>query len=114
MARMADSKLPVMDRLKADLHSAMKARQSIRVATLRTMVSALDNATAVEVDKSIVPLMGHTPDVPRKELSEAQQLDILRAEAAGRRMALHSYEQLGKLEEAARLRTELEVFTGYL
>jgi uncharacterized protein YqeY len=100
--------------LKADLRVAIKAREMVRVATLRTMISALDNATAVPVDSSHVPLQGRTPDVPRRELSREEQLDILAAEAAGRRSALVRYEQLGKVEEAARLRAELDVFAAYL
>lgn len=97
-----------------DLLEAMKARASVRVATLRTMLSALDNATAVEVDPSFVPLQGRTPDVPRRELSEQEQLAILRAEAAGRQSAVERYVQLGKMTEAARIQQELEVFAPYL
>jgi uncharacterized protein YqeY len=104
----------VMERLKADLREAMKAREHLRVSTLRTMISALDNATAVEVDTSFVPLMGRTPDVPRRELSEAEQLAILHMEANDRHSALKRYEQLGKMAEVARLRAELDVFAAYV
>jgi hypothetical protein len=100
--------------LKTDLRTAMKVRDTLRVATLRTMISALDNATAVAVDTSLVPLEGRTPDVPRRELNVQEQLDILRAEAAGRRSAVERYERLGKEQEAARIRAELEVFGPYL
>jgi uncharacterized protein YqeY len=92
----------------------MKAREHVRVMTLRTMMSALDNATAVEVDRAFVPLMGRTPDVPRRELSEEEQLELLRGEADQRRHALQQYEELGKVAEAARLREELDVFADYL
>jgi uncharacterized protein YqeY len=104
----------LIERLKNDLTNSMKARQNLRVATLRTMLSALDNATAVEVDVSYVPMEGVTPDVPRKELSESDQLVILTKEAEARRHAVVQYEQLGKSQEAARLRAELEVFEDYL
>jgi uncharacterized protein YqeY len=104
----------LVERLKADLRSAMKARESSTVMTLRAMLSALDNATAVEVDASFVPLYGRTPDVPRRELSEAQQLEILRTEAESRRSTMRQFEQLGKVEDAARMRAELEVFARYL
>jgi uncharacterized protein YqeY len=113
-AQVNNSQMPVIERLKADLRGAMKARDSARVMTLRTMVAALDNATAVEVDSSYVPLAGRTPDVPRRELGEEQQLDILRAEAAGRRKAVEQYERLGQQEEAARVRAELAVFAAYV
>lgn len=111
---MNHSTWPLMEQLKADLLAAMKARENVRVMTLRTMISALDNASAVEVDTSFVPMEGRTPDVPRRELSEIEQLELLRGEAAQRRHALHQYEDLGKVAEAARLRAELEVFAEYL
>jgi uncharacterized protein YqeY len=104
----------LIERMKAELLSAMKAKDSVRVVTLRTMISALDNATAVEVDTSYVPAEGITPDVPRRELNLDDQLAILAAEAAGRRKALKQYEILGKTEEAARLQAELAVFAEYL
>src|SRR5688572_11759951 len=103
-----------MERLKADLRGAMKARANVRGMTLRTMISTLDNATAVELDPSSVPLTGRTPDVPRREVSEHAQLDLVRGEATRRRRALQQYEDLGKVAEAARLRAELEVFAEYL
>lgn len=104
----------VVERLKADLLRAMKARDIVRVSTLRTMLSALDNATAVEVDPSFVPLQGVTPDVPRRELSEADQLDLLRVEAVQRRKAALHYETLGKQDEATRLWAEVAVFADYV
>jgi uncharacterized protein YqeY len=78
------------------------------------MLSIIDNAGAVEVDTSVVPLSGISKDVPRRELSEAQIVDLLRAEAAARDSAMITYEQLGKHEEAQRLRLELDVFARYL
>jgi uncharacterized protein YqeY len=106
--------LLLVERLRADLRNAMKARQSSAVIALRTMLSTIDNAGAVEVDPSFVPLTGVTKDVPRRELSEEQQLDLLRAEAEGRRTALETYEALGKHAEAEQMRLELEVFARYV
>jgi uncharacterized protein len=106
--------MPIVIRMKADLLIAMKARQSSAVAALRSMLSAIDNAGAVDVDPSIVPLVGRSADVPRRVLSEAEVWALLRAEAGARRSAIASYEELGKIEEAARLRAELEVVTRYL
>jgi uncharacterized protein YqeY len=103
-----------MERLKRDLRMAMKSREQLRVATLRTMMSALDNATAVQVDASYVPLYGVTPDVPRRELSEQEQLEILHREAAGRHAAVEQYTRLGREDVVARLRAELDVFALYL
>lgn len=104
----------LVERMKADLKQAMKAKDTIRVATLRTMISALDNATAVPVDTFIVPMEGMTPDVPRKELSMDEQLSILAKEMEERRKAYQQYQELGRVEEAVRLGAELSVFADYL
>jgi uncharacterized protein YqeY len=111
MEPMSDS---LIDQLKAELRVAMKTRDQLRITTLRTMLSALDNATAVEVDPTIVPLQGITPDVPRRELSRHDEIEILRREAEGRRTALQQYESLGKMDVATRLRAELAIFDPYL
>jgi uncharacterized protein len=106
--------MALMERMKADLLASMKARDAVRVATLRTMISAMDNAGAVPVDTHVVPLQGITPDVPRRELSEQEQLEILRGEADGRRKAVAEYTQLGQREVVARLQAELDVLAEYL
>ncbi len=104
----------LVKRMKADLLTAMKARDAVRVTTLRTMIAALDNAGAVPVDSHMVPLTGITPDVPRRELSVTEQVEILQREAEGRRHAAAQYQQLGQTEVAATLHAELAVIAGYL
>ena len=104
----------LVNRLKAHLRQAMKERDTVVVMTLRTMLATLDNATAVEVDTSQVPLVGLTPDVPRRELSEAQQHELLVSEAQQRRAAMQLYEEMGQQAEAQRLRRELKVFDLYV
>ena len=104
----------LVERLRADLRNAMKARQSGVVLALRKMLATIDNASAVEVDTSFVPLTGITNDVPRRERSEAELLDLLRVEADERRSALAEYERLGKHAEAEQLRLEVELFARYV
>ena len=106
--------MSLVERMKADLLASMKARDAVRVATLRTMIAALDNAGAVPVEARSMPVEGMSPDVPRRELSEDEELEILRGEAAARREALAQYEALGQTERAARLRAELQVLTAYV
>jgi uncharacterized protein YqeY len=106
--------MPLVERLRADLRSAMKARQNGTVTALRKMLSTIDNAGAVEVDTSYVPLVGITKDVPRRELSDEQLLDLLRIEADERRSALAEFERLGKPVEAEQMRLELDLFARYL
>ena len=111
---MTNATIPLRQRLKADLHSAMKARQNNVVTTLRSALAEIDNAEAVEVDTSLVPLMGRSDDVPRKVLTEAQIRAILQREANQIKMALAEYERMGRAEKAADLQAAWELLAGYL
>ena len=105
---------PVRQRLKADLKQAMKARQKLLVATLRTTLAEIDHAEAVEVDASFVPLVGVTNDVPRQVLTEAEMLAIVQREADEIQAALAEYEAAGNVEKTAELHTAWELLMGYL
>ena len=109
-----NSAIPLRQRLKADLHGAVKARQNHVVSTLRSTLAEIDNAEAVEVDTSIVPLVGRSNDVPRKILTEAQIRAILQREADQIKLALAEYESVGQTEKAAELQAAWEVLAGYL
>ncbi len=108
------SPMPLRARLKADLPKAMKARQSNTVNALRTVLAAIDNAEAVEVDTSRVPLVGRSNDVQRKVLTEEDIAAILQREIADLRAAIAKYQQIGKVAEADQLQAGLEVLVGYL
>lgn len=101
-------------RMKRDLIAAMKARRSAEVATLRTLLGAIDNAEAVGIEPATEPIVGLSPDVPRRELSEEEVRDLLRAEADERASAAALYDELGRGEEAERLRVELRFVERYL
>ncbi len=102
------------ERLKADLRIAVKARQNSTISAIRSMLAAIDNAGAVELDESLTPTVGTSGDVPRRILSEEQVQEILHREAENRRSAIATYERLRRQEEADRLRAELAVFGRYL
>ena len=102
------------ERLKADLRIAVKARQNSTIRAIRSMLAAIDNAGAVELDESLTPTVGTSGDVPRRILSEEQVQEILHREAENRRSAIATYERLRRQEEADRLRAELAVFGRYL
>jgi uncharacterized protein len=105
---------PLREQLKAALVKAMKARQSNVVSTLRSILSEIDNAEAVELDASMVPVVGLSNDVPRKILSEEQMQNILQNDYNGIQASFAEYQRLGKHEEAEQLRMELEVLAPYL
>ncbi|MGH8922151.1 MAG: GatB/YqeY domain-containing protein, partial [Actinomycetes bacterium] len=88
------------DRLRADLTTAIKARNTMTVATLRMALSAV---TTEEVAGSTA-----------RELSDAEVLAVLRREVKKRREAAEAFAGAGRDELAARERAESEVLVGYL
>jgi uncharacterized protein YqeY len=111
--------------LRADLVTAMKARQSDAVAALRTTLAAFDNAEAVAAPASPGTVvtsehfagsaagLGATEAV-RRVLSLDDMYGILRAQVAERNSEAENYESLGQSAAAARLRREVDVLRGYL
>jgi uncharacterized protein YqeY len=83
------------DHLQAELAEAMRARDARRTSVLRSTLSAIANAEAVEV-----PAVVTATEVPRRELTD----DDVRAIVEGERHELvHTAELLrshGKVEEA--------------
>jgi uncharacterized protein YqeY len=106
--------LPIRDQLKADLIKAMKARDKIATATIRTMLGAIDNAEAVELPQGLVYAMDGSAEVPRRLLTEEDIRAILIREWEERRRAHANYQALGLVEETERVREEVAVFDRYL
>ena len=102
------------ERIKAGLPIAMRERQTVVVATLRSLMAAIDNAGAVEQGAQTGHIVGRPADVARKTLSDSDVRKIVQAEADERTEAMATYERLGKTSEADRLRKELIVIERYL
>ncbi len=100
-------------RLEADLRAAMKARDKSAVAVIRNLISAIDNAGAVDAGTAGPPVVGRRADVPRRELSEVDISALIQREADEIRSALRDYESLGKDAQAAELREKLAVASRY-
>ena len=75
----------IREQMKVDLRQAMKARDTERVTTLRSVLGAIDNAEAVPVtaiSASVEPVVGKSNDVPRKLLSTEDIRQIVTHEIA--------------------------------
>ena len=95
--------------------AAIKARDRNAASALRSALSSIDNAGAVERSGSTKATLGvGVGDVARRELSEQDMLEILRAEVRERSAAAAEYERLGRGEEARRLRAEAEAIASHL
>ena len=88
------------DRLRADLTTAMKARDELRTATLRMVLTAV-SAEEVSGKES-------------RELTDDDVLGVLRREAKKRREAADAFGSAGRAEQAARELAEGEVLADYL
>ena len=105
---------PIREQLKRGLKAAMKARQNGVVSVLRSALSAIDNAEAVELDDSMVAVVVKLYEVPRKILTEAQMQAIVQTEADTLHISIKEYQGLGKAEEAEQLQIQYEALKAYL
>jgi len=88
------------DRLRADLTTAIKARDDVRSSTLRMVLTAVTNA---EVAGKVA-----------KELTDDEVLTVLASEAKKRREAAVAFEEGDRPEMAAKERAETAVLQDYL
>ncbi|HWJ65930.1 MAG TPA: GatB/YqeY domain-containing protein [Nocardioides sp.] len=88
------------ERLRADLTTAMKARDDVRSSTLRMILTAVTNAEVA----------GKTA----KELTDDEVLTVLASEAKKRREAAVAFEEGDRPESAAKERAEAAVIQDYL
>jgi uncharacterized protein len=107
------------ERLSSDLHAAMKTRDAVRVASVRSLLGALDNAGAVEPARagSDVPrsaARNRAAEQPRRELSEGDLAKVLARELGERCTAVMHLEKHACHEEAERVRAEIKVLSDYV
>ena len=104
---MGESRVDV--RLRRDLTAALKARDSVTVAALRSALAALDNAGAVEAPASRVEgtehVAGTTPgvgatDAARRVLGDHDAREILRSQVEEHRRSADEYARLGRQDIA--------------
>ena len=88
------------DRLQADLTVAMKARDELRAATLRMVLTAVK--TEEVAGKAV------------RELDDADVVAVLHREAKKRREAATAFDDGDRPERAVRERAEEEVIAAYL
>ncbi len=87
----------IVDQLTAQISKAMKARDRVRVSTLRMLLSELRN---VKIDK---------PD-----MNEEDELAVVRKEVKKRVEAIEAYEKAGRAELAEQEKQEMQILKEYL
>jgi hypothetical protein len=110
-------------RLRESLKVALAAHDKIAAAAIRSAMSAIDNAEALEVSQAPPPRGGIVGNVrlgvgageaARRELSARDVVEVVRAEVRERRAAAAEYERLGRIDEASRLRAEAKALLAVL
>ncbi|MFP5224811.1 MAG: GatB/YqeY domain-containing protein [Actinomycetota bacterium] len=86
------------ERITNDLRDAMKAREQVKVGTLRMVQTSIKNA---EVDK-------------RRPLNDEETLEVLAKEAKRRRESITAYQEANRPELVEKETAELEVLEAYL
>ncbi len=92
--------MPLKDRLRADLTTAMKDRDEVRTRTLRMALTSVSNEEVA--------------GKAARELSDDEVLKILAREAKRRREAATAFQDAGRDEQAAAERAEDAVLSDYL
>jgi uncharacterized protein YqeY len=88
------------ERLRADLSTAIRARDQVRLRTLRMALTSITNEEVA----------GNTA----RELSDDEVIKVLTREARKRREAAEAFESAGRAEQAAAERAEGDVLASYL
>ncbi len=88
------------DRLRADLNDAMRARDQVRMRTLRMALTSITNEEVA--------------GAAARELSDEEVVKVLSREARKRREAAEAFAAAGRGEQAAAERAEGDVLAGYL
>jgi uncharacterized protein YqeY len=88
------------DRLRTDLTTSMKARDSLRSSTLRMLLTSITNAEVAGKQQ--------------RELSDEDVVGVLSTEAKKRREAADAFEEAARTDSAAKERAEAAIIADYL
>lgn len=86
--------------LQHDLHTAMRAREQVRVATLRMVLTGISNEEVSGTEA--------------KQLTDAETLKVVAKEAKKRKESATAFRDAGRPELAEREEAELAVLAEYL
>ena len=88
------------ERLRADLNAAMRARDQVRMRTLRMALASITNEEVA--------------GAAARDLTDDEIVKVLTREARKRREAAEAFSAAGRGDQAAAERAEGEVLAGYL
>lgn len=103
---MARQEFPIEQQLRKDAQEAQRARDQVRLDTLRMALGAIHNLEVARTDRKN-PQFG-------EPLTEADCLRVLEQEVKKRNQAIPLYKQGGRLELAEKEQKEMEILQAYL
>lgn len=103
----------IRSRLSFDLARAMKTGDKVRIRVVRSTMTAIGNAEAVEASNRAGGTVGYS-DVLRREVGRAQIVDLIESEIGEREIAAAQYRDVGRPADAETLDEEIGVLRAYL
>ena len=97
---------PIEQRLRKDIQDAQRARDQLKLDTLRMAVSAIHNLEVARTD--------HKNPEFGQPLTEADCLKVLEQEIKKRNQAIPFYQQGGRNELAEKEQREMEILQTYI
>lgn len=91
--------MSLMEQIEKDIISGMKAKEAVRVSTLRMLKSAV---------------MNYLIQAKKNKAEDAEVLGVLAKQAKQRRESLESFEKAGRTDLVDKEKTELLILESYL
>jgi len=90
--------MPLLEKLKEDLKSAMRAKEELRMSVLRMLLSAINYAEIAQ----------------QKKLDDAGIINVISKEIKQRRESIEAYEKGNRPDLAAKEKLELGILQAYM
>jgi hypothetical protein len=111
---MTDSTSDLRAKMRADLTAAIRGRDRLAIATLRSFLAAIDSAEAIPEDEAANLRAAGRVEAPRRDLTAEGLARLLEADIRERQAAAEQYRRLGRDEKARDLLAGAELLATYL
>ncbi len=102
----ARQEFPIEQKLRQDIKEAQRARDQVRLDTLRMALGAIHNVEVARTDRKSLDY--------GKPLTETDALKALEQEVKKRNQAIPLYKQGGRIELAEKEQHEMDILQAYL
>lgn len=104
--------MTLKEKIQNDFKGAFKAKEEIRLSTLKLLQAEIHNA---EIAKRTKLAKAEEDDLEKKsQLNEEEVLEVISREIKKRKKAIELYERGGRKDLADKEKTEIEILSSYL